>query len=388
MNARTRQRTWKAVLIAATLFLAIGCDVKKNEQVTEQNTYPEDFLRKDWPTTKDLATRTNFAPYCIREGDALEIIYFVDTEEIPHEYTINIRDVVGVRFPFNEKLDVEKAEVQSDGTISLPLIQEVTVAGRTIKDVQKELEERYSKFLHNPKLTAYMVESKREIDDLREAITTSPRGQSRLVPVTPGGEIALPLIGSVRAQGFTVDQVRNNIQNRYEEIGVQELQVTVNLETLAPLRVYVMGEVKNPGLVFNTLGGPRQITEMSFLQAISQAGSYIPARAELSKVLLIRSSGLPEPEIAVINLFQLFENKSKKVNGKEIYKPDNAKYRNDLWLEDGDVIYVPTKTIAKRADYIEYVWTKGIYAVVPMQYNMTANYNAVDNVDWLGPNPN
>ncbi|MBN1942306.1 MAG: polysaccharide biosynthesis/export family protein [Phycisphaerae bacterium] len=386
MNARIRQGTWMALLATATLLSAIGCDVK-DEQVTEQNPYPEDFLRKEWPSTKTLATRTKFPPYCIREGDALEIIYFVSPEKIPHEYTINIRDVIGVRFPFNSELDVEEAEVQSDGQISLPLVQEVSVAGRTIREVQSELEQRYAEFMHKPKLTVSMVESKREIDDLREAITTSPRGQSRLVPVTPGGEIALPLIGSVRAGGFTVDQVRDSIQKRYEDIGVQELQVTVDVETVSPLRVYVMGEVKSPGLVFNTLGGPRQITEMSLLQAISQAGSYIPARAELSKVLLIRSTGLPSPEVAVINLFQLFENQARKVNGKEVFVPDNGRFRRDIWLEDGDVIYVPTKTIAKRADYIEYVWTKGIYAVVPLQYNITANYNAVDNVDWLGPNP-
>jgi polysaccharide export outer membrane protein len=385
MNEK-RKRIWIIFVTVITLIPVVGCDVD-DQQVTDRNPYPEDFLRKDWPVTKDLATRTNFPPYCIREGDALEIIYFVSPEKIPHEYKINIRDVLGVRFPFNDELNVEKAEVQSDGNITLPLIQEVSVAGHTVRDVQKELEKRYSEYLRNPKLTVSMVESKREIDDLREAITTSPRGQSRLVPVTPGGEIALPLIGSVRAGGLTVDEVRDSIQKRYEGIGVQELQVTVDVETVAPLRVYVMGEVKNPGLVFNTLGGPRQITEMSLLQAISQAGSYLPARAELSKVLLIRSTGLPSPEVAVINMFQLFENKARKVNGKEIFIPNNAKFRHDIWLEDGDVIYVPTKTIAKRADYIEYVWTKGIYAVVPLQYNITANYNAADSVDWLGPNP-
>ncbi|MBN1555195.1 MAG: polysaccharide biosynthesis/export family protein [Phycisphaerae bacterium] len=386
MNPRTRQRIRTGFLAAAMLFPVIGCDVK-DEQVTEQNPYPEEFLRKEWPSTKPLATRTKYPPYCIREDDKLEIIYFVSPEEIPHEYAINIRDVLGVRFPFNDELDVERAEVQSDGQIALPLIQEVLVANRTIRDVQKELEKRYAEYLHDPNLTVFMVESKREIDDLREAITTSPRGQSRLVPVTPGGDIALPLIGTVRAAGFTVDEVQQSIQERYQRIGVQELQVTVDVETVAPLRVYVMGEVKNPGLVFNTLGGPRQISEMSILQAISQAGSYIPARAELSKVLLVRSTGLPSPEVAVINLFQLFENKGRKVNGKETFLPNNTKFLSDIWLEDGDVIYVPTKTIAKRADYIEYVWTRGIYAVVPMQYNVTANYNAVDNVDWLGPNP-
>lgn len=386
MNAWTRKRIWIPLLAAVICFPTIGCDVEK-EQVTERNPYPEEFLRKEWPSTKTLPVRTKYPPYAIREGDKLEIIYFVSPAGVRQEYKIKVRDVLGVRFPFNDELNVERAEVQSDGRVALPLVQEVNVVGRTISSVQKELEEKYSRFLHDPKFTVSMVESKREIDDLREAITTSPRGQSRLVPVTPGGNVALPLIGSVRAGGLTVDEVQKRIQKRYEELGILELQVTVDLETIAPLRVYVMGEVKNPGLVFNTLGGPRQITEMSLLQAISQAGSYLPARAELSKVLLIRSSGLPSPEVAVVNLFQLFENKSRKVNGKEIYVPNNAKFKNDIWLEDGDVIYVPTKTIAKRADYIEYVWTRGIYAVVPMQYNVTANYNAVDNVDWLGPNP-
>lgn len=385
MNA-TKRRTFQTIVLATALLPVVGCDVKE-EKVAEQPSYPEEFLRKEWPETQALATRTKYPPYCIREGDALEIIYFVSPEKIPHEYTINIRDVVGVRFPFHSELDVERAEVQSDGQISLPLVNEIMVAGRTIREVQEDLEKRYAAYLRHPKLTVYMVESKREIDDLREAITTSPRGQSRLVPVTPGGDIALPLIGSIRAAGLTVDQLRDNIQKRYEDIGVQEIQVTVDVETVAPLRVYVMGEVKNPGLVFNTLGGPRQISEMSLLQAIAQAGSYLPARAELSKVLLIRSSGLPTPEVAVINLFQLLENQSRQVDGKEVFRPDSAKYRHDIWLEDGDVVYVPTKTIAKRADYIEYVWTKGIYAVVPLQYNITANYNAVDDVDWLGPNP-
>jgi len=120
---------------------------------------------------------------------------------------------------------------------------------------------------------------------------------------------------------------------------------------------------------------------------LAQAGSYLPARAELSKVLLIRSTGLPSPEVAVVNLFQLFENQVRKVDGQERFVPEHGKFRRDIWLEDGDIIYVPTKTIASRADYIEYVWTRGIYGVVPINYSITANYNAVDNVDWLGPNP-
>ena len=64
---------------------------------------------------------------------------------------------------------------------------------------------------------------------------------------------------------------------------------------------------------------------------------------------------------------------------------DSRKHRYDVWLEDGDVVYVPTSDIAKRADYIEYVWTRGIRAVGG--FSSQATFNVSDTVDWIGPNP-
>jgi len=126
---------------------------------------------------------------------------------------------------------------------------------------------------------------------------------------------------------------------------------------------------------------------MSLLQALGQAGSYNPKRAEISKVLLVRSTGVPSPQVAVINVRRMLENPVREVGEKKIFVPDSAKFRHDIWLEDGDVIYVPTKAVAQRADYIEYVWTRGVYAVVPLTFSLQATYSAVDAVDWLGPNP-
>ena len=386
MKAKSRNWIWLLVLAAVGLLPLTGCDMRSDDEQTEQSPYPEGFLRKDWPKTESLTARTIHRPYRIREGDKLEIIYFVRTfERLKDEYELKIRDVIGVRFPFNKDLDQKEAEVQSDGRIQLPLIGTVDVFSKTLADIQKELEERYAAYIKAPILTVSLKQSKREIDDLREAITTSPRGQSRLVPVTPDGTIALPLIGSVMAAGYTVEEVRNVTQKKYELLKLRELQVTVNLEFIKPLRIYVMGEVQKPGLVFNTLGAMRNVTKMSLLEALAQAGSYNPKRAELSKVLLVRSTGVPSPQVAVINVRRMLENTGRDVGKKKIFVPDSAKFRHNIWLEDGDVIYVPTKTIASRADYIEYVWTRGIYAVIPVFYSVQATYNAVDAVDWLGP---
>jgi hypothetical protein len=97
----------------------------------------------------------------------------------------------------------------------------------------------------------------------------------------------------------------------------------------------------------------------------------------------MRHRDVPHPQVAVVNLHQLLENQAKTADMP--YLPDSSEFRRDIWLKDGDVIFVPTKEIAKRADYIEYVWTRGIYGVLP--FSVSAQYTAGDEVDWLGPNP-
>ncbi len=372
-------------LIVAVIGLAgfSGC----KEKEVESEKYPEQFLRKDWPVEKSGNTTKVRRGYRIRSGDKVEIIYNVKTMTDTKDYRLKIRDIISVRFPYAPNLDQIGVEVQSDGTVNLLLIDQIKAFDKTIPELQDMLLKEYAKYIKDPVLTVSFKESKRDIFDLRDAITTAPRGQSRLVPVAPDGTIALPLIGTVLAGGRTIDELHEVINEAYhsDPVRLEELEVTVNLETISPLRVYVMGEVHSPGLVFNTLGAAPNVTEMSLLMAVAQAGSYKPARAELSKVLLIRRRNLAYPQTLIVNLRKLLEPTLESGSGKVANA--TAAFRRDIWLEDGDIVYVPTKKLAERADYIEYVWTRGIYAVVPINYSITGNYNANDVVDWLGPNP-
>ncbi|MDY6914466.1 MAG: hypothetical protein SVT52_08440 [Planctomycetota bacterium] len=203
------------------------------------------------------------------------------------------------------------------------------------------------------------------------------------VPIAPDGRISLPFVVDILAAGRTVGELHRELNLAYIEVGLTELEVTVNLQTIAPIRVFVFGEVRIPGPLLNRTGAVTSSSEMTILQAIAQAGSYLPGRAELSKVLLIRRRHLSRPQIAVVNLFQLLENRSR--TAEEPVVADSGNYRYDIWLEDGDILYVPTTEIAKRADYIEYVWTKGIRAV--SGFTSSASYSVTDVVDWVGPNP-
>ena len=157
------------------------------------------------------------------------------------------------------------------------------------------------------------------------------------------------------------------------------------MQSVAPLRVFVFGDMFKPGTVVRSPGLVSAISELTLLQAIAQVGGYLPGRAELSQVTLMRRRHLPRPQIAVINVYQLLENRKRAI-GKAV-AADSSQHRYDIRLEDGDVIYIPTSDIAKRADYIDLVWTKGIRAVAGFSTSVSGSYTAGDSVDWLAPNP-
>jgi len=331
---------------------------------------PPEMLRDRWAPAEVPVAHLVRRDYRIREGDQLEIIYHVRHLRNP-EYRIKIQDVIVVRFPFKPKLD-QVERVQSDGKLYLDLLEPIPVVGRTIAQLRAELTRRYSRYLKDPEITVSFKESNVKISELKRAIITAPRGQSRLVPVTPDGTISLPFVVTLRAAGKTVEQLHQDVNAAYADLGLEELEVTVNIQTVSPFTVYVLGEVRRPGALKTT-------QEVSLLQAIAQAGSYRPGRAELSKVLLVRRRHLPRPEAAIVNVFQLLANRNRADHGRIV--PNMDKYRYDIWLEDGDVVYVPTTEIAKRADYIEYVWTRGIRAVGGFGSSATVGYTFSNDLD-------
>jgi len=372
-----KTRKWCCGVAAAAVMMILGCSSDPPPSTTTK--IPAQFLSKYWSPQEAPVSRIIRRQYRLREGDSLEVIYHV-RYQMNEIYKIKVQDVIIIRFPYQRSLD-QVEQVHSDGRLHLDLVGPVKAYGRTIDELHADIKQRYAAFLKNPTMTVSFKESNVKIRELKEAITTSPRGQSRLVPITPDGTMSLPFIVNIRAAGRTASELHDMLNRAYQDIGLDELEVTVNVQSVAPLRVFVFGEVKSPGAVLNEPDLSTSISEMSLLQAIAQSGGYRPGRAELSMVTLMRRRHLAKPEIAVINVFQLLENREKAC-GKPVIA-DSSKHRYDIWLEDGDVIYVPTSEIAKRADYIDLVWTRGIRAVT----NHSFTYTATDVVDWIGPNP-
>ena len=79
---------------------------------------------------------------------------------VPAEYTLGQGDVIDVHVWKEPDLSRPNVIVRLDGRISLPLLGDVEAKGRTIEDLTRELEKRYSKIIDEPAVTVMLTESK------------------------------------------------------------------------------------------------------------------------------------------------------------------------------------------------------------------------------------
>jgi polysaccharide export outer membrane protein len=136
------------------------------------------------------------------------------------------------------------------------------------------------------------------------------------------GDIFIPIVGPIRAYDLTPMELREQVVEALSEYLVNPY-VRVAITAYRSRKVYVLGEVKRPGLY--NMGG-----EMGTLVgAIAKAGGFTD-EANSNKVFLIRN-GLDEGRREVYNVDRLMD------TGDMSQNPE---------LIRGDIVYVPTSFVA------------------------------------------
>src|SRR5664280_2302869 len=92
-------------------------------------------------------------------------------------------------------------------------------------------------------------------------------GISNAYIVDAGGNVNLPLIGTVPARGVTTQQLSQRITARLKQGYVREPHVTVEVETYRPF--FILGEVTTPGQY-------PYVADMTVEKAIAIAGGFAP----------------------------------------------------------------------------------------------------------------
>lgn len=284
--------------------------------------------------------------YRLRADDQLDLVYRLTRVETPEPYRLNVGDEVRVESFSDANLNRDLI-IQPDGTITLRLLGQVRATGLTVTQLRDNLETAYVKFYKVPSITVTPLKVNTKLEDLRAAVDRryGVGGQSQPVRVTPEGTIALPAIGSVPAQGLTLPELQQELNERYRQV-VEGIEVMPILLARAPRYVYVLGEVNTPGRF--ELSGPTTV-----IQAISMAGSW-KIGGNLRQVVVFRRGDDWRLMATMLNL-------EAALMGNKPCPP------GEIWLSDSDIVIVPKSAIQRADDFIEMVFTKGIYGVFPMQ---------------------
>ncbi|TXI71906.1 MAG: sugar transporter [Limnohabitans sp.] len=99
--------------------------------------------------------------------------------------------------------------------------------------------------------------------------------------VSPEGQIQFPYVGQIKLAGLTEYQARDLITQTLAKV-IKDPQVTLRIQSYRSGRVYIDGEVRNPGLQFiNDI-------PLTLPEAIGRAGGYSPL-ADRSAIAITRN---------------------------------------------------------------------------------------------------
>lgn len=157
--------------------------------------------------------------YRIRVDDQLDMIYRLTRQEQPDPYKLNVGDEIRVESFTDSEINRDLL-IQPDGTITLRLLGQVHATGRTVTQLRDDLDALYKKYYKVPSITVTPLKVNTKLEDLRATVDRRAGigGQSQLVRVTPEGTISLPAIGSVQAQGLTLNELQQELNEHYRQV--------------------------------------------------------------------------------------------------------------------------------------------------------------------------
>jgi polysaccharide export outer membrane protein len=241
-------------------------------------------------------------------------------------YVIGTEDVIEVQVWDNKDLN-HGGFVRPDGKITFPLLGEIQAAGKTVKKLQDELVEMYSKTVKQPVVAVF-------VRDIRSRPVYFIGGFGRTGPLQLTRDLnllqAISLVGGVvpggdAETGFLLRGDKRIAVDFEKLLKRGDLGQNMKLEPgdsfVVPLAdvVYVQGEVRAPGVV-------KYVGDLTLVKAITQVGGLTPLAAA-GRVDILRGEGEKKVRVRV-----------------DLVKMLRAPAENaDIPLRPDDIVFVPQR---------------------------------------------
>ena len=171
---------------------------------------------------------------------------------------------------------------------------------------------------------------------------------SRKVQVDPYGKISYQFIGEISVTGMSVGQFKEVLKQGLSKYYVDPV-IEVNVSAIQSQKISVLGEVFKPGVF--ALSKPTDI-----LEAIALSGGFTHDAKE-ENVLVIRGDK-NNPDLIKLDLKSAM---------------NYADLKQNIRLQNGDVVYVPVTFIADASRFFKYL-RDIMYPIVVLGHDITVSY--------------
>lgn len=159
-----------------------------------------------------------------------------------------------------------------------------------------------------------------------EVVLPTATELNRQLKIGPDGRVSLPLVGHVTAADRSLSELEGDISAGYAPHLLRP-EVEVTLRQAGPLKVWIDGEVRNPG-VFDMPG------QIDAYQALILAGGALPTSNARNCALIRRGPG----DLRMLKVLDL-----------------RAPRGEILPLRRGDIVFVPRSTLGELAAFFTQV---------------------------------
>jgi len=252
-----------------------------------------------------------------------------------NEYKIGAKDLLEISVFELPELN-QTVRVSNDGSISLPLLGRVTIAGLTKEDVEKKLAALLfeKNYLKNARVTVFI----KEYQSARVAVigavvkagmydligrTTLLQMISEAGGLTERASNELYILREDKTSGVQtriVIDLEDLINNGNQKLNVAlEPGDTINTPIDQIINIFVFGEVRNPGALQVKLS-----KKTTILQAIAQAGGLTEAASKRGITITRKDKKTGKETKINVNLNDVLKGRTPAIA-----------------LQEGDVVYVP-----------------------------------------------
>jgi len=253
-------------------------------------------------------------------------------------YTVAVEDVLEISVYGDQEL-TRAVPVRPDGKISYTFVGDVQAAGRTIEEIRGDLRSKLSGYLRSPEVTVIAREFGRQkvyvggevkapgvfflsshentLADVffKAGLTTDKADLSKAMLIRRGRIVDVDFAKMVKGD------IALNVPLQNEDL--------VYVPEATERFVYVLGEVRTQGAVETTI-------PISVLNALARSGGVNQGTAKSKEIAVLRG-GLKDPKVAVVNFRRLVQ----------------GDVSQNIMVQPGDIIYVPTTALGKYNQFIE-----------------------------------